>query len=308
MLDLSLFADTTTAEKEAWENFKKRYTDQVPPPAKPSVRLMQSIGWQFVLILLQSAGAITLASLRTAEMFYRAASGSNIVLRYVEAAAAILAVEFGIIVFAAIRAEETNRARKSKALLHSINVSMKRLLIGEVFGVLVSIVAGLGVSFTGFDVDIDLGPLLAVVIGVGASVIAAISGDILGAMLARYGNLKDSEEAKYRQEYAAWQSALFSSWEHSPDRQIARVALSDARKAMRGGSRVRLANERSEQASEVRGRIWAYLEQNSTGEFVPGPTQVANELGVSKGYASDVIKEFRAQHFQALQPAPIGDD
>jgi hypothetical protein len=59
--------------------------------------------------------------------------------------------------------------------------------------------------------------------------------------------------------------------------------------------------------SEIYQKIWAYLAQNATDEFVPGPTEVAHALSVSKGYASDVIKEFRAQHFPQPEPVP-GDD
>ena len=201
--------------------------------------------------------------------------------------------------YAAVRAEQQNRKSNNGAnddeLLNTIKVSVGRLVFGEVIGIGISIMAGLGVAFNGFGVDIDLSMPLAVVIGAGASIVAAISGDILGAMLARYGNLRDSAEARYRIDYGVWEDGLHSSWTNSPDRQIARSSLKDMKAALKSGS-VRSPNKRTN-GSGKRDAIWAYLLEHSTDESIPGPTEVAEAIGGSKGYASEVITEFRVQHF-----------
>lgn len=302
-----LFEQTAHAELTAWENYKRRYAAQVAPPVKTSIAIWQTIGWQLVLILLQAVGAIGLAALRTAEMFYIAAAGTNRTARVAEAVLAILAIEFGIVVFAAIRAEANNRNLPDDEKLNTIKVSTWWLVVGEVVMLAISIVAGLGVSFKGFGVDVNFGTVLAITLGAGASIVAAVAGMVIGAMLARWSNVRDAADVKYRISYADWEQGLRDSWDKSPDKQIAQNQLKMTRKAL---PKVRLLdgsepNER--RTSEVQQKILTYLTENATDEFVPGPTEVAKALGVSKGYASDIIKTFRAQHFP--QPAPqTGDD
>jgi hypothetical protein len=315
MNQIELFEQTAMLEQQAWENFKARYVAQVPPPQKASVEIWRTIGWQLVMILLQAVGAIGLASLRTAEMFYIASAGALPGLRVVEAALAILAIEFGIVVFAAIRAEANNRNVSDTEKLNALSVSTAWLVVGEIVMLAISIVAGLGVSFKGFDVSVDFSFPLAVVLGAGASIVAAVAGMVIGAMLARWGNVRDAADIKYRNEYASWEEGLRESWEKSPDQRIALNQLKLAKKALPkelvrpfGGP-----NERTSpvpQTSEIKNEIWNYLEEHATHEFVPGPTEVANALGCSKSYCSDIIKEFKQANPIPPQPTPqpIGND
>jgi hypothetical protein len=304
-----LFSSTANIELDAWRNFKQRYEAQVPPPTKAAVAIMQSIGWQLILILLQAIGAIGLASLRTAEMFYIASSAANPGVKLAEAVLAILAIEFGIVVFAAIRAESKNRNLTDEEKLNTIHLSTGWMVAGEVVMLTISIVAGLGVSFLGFEVDIDFSKTLAITLGAGASIVAAVAGMVIGAMLARWANVRDAADIKYKLAYNEWEDGLRSSWHSSPDRLIAQNQLKLAKKSLPKGEVRSFAgesepNERTPVASEKRDAIIRYLEEHSTEEFVPGPTEVANALGFAKGYCSDVIKPFREEHF-ARQAQPV---
>ena len=278
-----LFQETANVELTAWENFKKRYEAQVPPPRRASVAIMQSIGWQLILILLQSIGAIGLASLRTSEMFYMASSSANEATKRTEAVLAILAIEFGIVVFSAIRSEAKNRNLTDDQKLDRIQLSTGWMIVGELVMLAISIVAGLGVSFIGFDVNIDFSRTLAITLGAGASIVAAVSGLVIGAMLARWGNVRDAADIKYNNAYAIWEQGLRDSWRSSPDRQIAENQLKLAKKSLPKGNVRSFAGENEREANErtqasVKDRIFKYFDWNaSTDEFVPGPTEVARE-------------------------------
>ena len=210
-------------EMEVWEKFRQKYEHQFPTPEKPVARLMSTIGWQFTMILVQSVGAITLASLRTASMFFAAAAGTNTWLKYGEAISAVITVEVGIVVFAAIRAEQENSKHTDEEQKATIKVSLTRLWWGEGLALIISVMAGLGVSFNGFGLKVPLFLWgLSIAIGAGASIIAAVSGDILGAMLARFGNIRDKMTATTLRNSMLWRASLTASWEKSPEREIVR--------------------------------------------------------------------------------------
>ena len=290
-------------EMEVWEKFRQKYEHQFPTPEKPVARLMSTIGWQFTMILVQSIGAITLASLRTASMFFAAAAGANPWLKYGEAISAVITVEVGIVVFAAIRAEQENSKHTDEEQKTTIIVSLTRLWWGEGLALIISVMAGLGVSFNGFGLKVPLFLWgLSIAIGAGASIIAAVSGDILGAMLARFGNIRDKMARDYTTELNVWRSNLTASWEKSPEREIVRSDTTMLMKQLRAeranGSSVRsvrrtIPNQTS--VSPVAQKIFDYLLANSNGS-IPGPKQVEEALGVSRGYASEQIRVWRNAH------------
>ena len=294
-------------EMEVWEKFRQKYEHQFPTPDKPEARLMSTIGWQFTLILIQSVGAITLASLRTASMFFAAAAGSSPWLKYGEAISAVITVEVGIVVFAAIRAEQENSKHTDEEQRATIKVSLTRLWWGEGLALIISVMAGLGVSFNGFGLEVPLFLWgLSIAIGAGASIIAAVSGDILGAMLARFGNIREKMARDYTVEFAAWHASLNAAWEKSPEREIARNDITAMRNSLRAGrafgSPVRSVRQRTQpnqmnqpNVSPVAQKIFDYLQTNSNGS-VPGPKEVQEALGVSRGYASEQIRVWRNVH------------
>ena len=298
---------TEQNEMEVWENYQQKYERQFPTPERPVARLMGTIGWQFTLILIQSIGAITLASLRTASMFFAAAAGSDTLLKYGEAISAVVTVEVGIVVFAAIRAEQENSKHTDDEQKATIKVSLTRLWWGEGLALVISVMAGLGVSFNGFGLKVPFFLwALSIAIGAGASIIAAVSGDILGAMLARFGNIRDKMNRDYIAELADWRDNLTASWEKSPEREIARNNITATRNQLRAGrafsSPVRSVRQRTGanptnqlSISPVAQKIFAYLQENSNGT-IPGCKQVQDALGVSRGYASEQIRIWKDAH------------
>ena len=302
-----VFAKTAQQEAEALALFDQRFGKQFPMPETPNVQLMNAIGWQFIATIVQSVASVVLASLRTAQMFFDAAAGTFWAIQYLEAGSAILAVELGIVIFSTIKSEAKNRAQTINELNASLDVSVKLLNTGIFTGLLISGIAGLGVSLKGFGIDVEHYALvLAVTMGLGASVIAWVSGDILGAILARFANARLVAAAKYEKEMQDRIEMKNKMWENAPERKIARSelqALLDWQKASRTPV---LAPEHQPQPraktstrnNEIRMKIYNVLdldwEQHHDIKSLPGPTKLMEDLGVSKGYASDVIKDWKA--------------
>lgn len=267
------FGEITELELEAFSQFRRKYTALNPPPKAAS------LGWQFWLLVLTSLAAVILASLRTAEQFYRAAQlGGNTVLALIEAASVLFAVEGGIVVYSAIRA-----ARSS-------HISDRMLRLGIFTMVLISTIAGLGQSarlITNLDPQVKTAfeYVLSTIIGAGASAIAWIGGEVLGSQIALAGRATSEMAGDYN-------NRLLSSWNNSPERRIARGELV---RSVRSPNTERTNKPRAsnDQANEVRTTILDYLDRTLAEENrEAGPSEVARELGVSKGYAHQVIGEW----------------
>src|SRR5512141_110690 len=97
-----VFAKSQQREEEAWGLFEQRFDKQFPMPESPNVKLMNSIGWQFIMTTLQAVASVVLASMRTAQMFYEAAAGTFWAIQFTEAGASVLAIELGIVTFSTI--------------------------------------------------------------------------------------------------------------------------------------------------------------------------------------------------------------
>ena len=99
---------TEIARKElaGFQLHKQRYLLTHREPAKPEPWTFRSLGFMFIALVLQSGMSVILASMRTAEMFYVALAGAA--LDYgnldpgglTEAAAALFAIEFGLVLYA----------------------------------------------------------------------------------------------------------------------------------------------------------------------------------------------------------------
>jgi hypothetical protein len=310
-----VFAKAQAREAEAWGLFEARFDKQFPMPETPNVQLMNAVGWQFIATIVQSAAAVILAALRTAQMFYDAAAGLFWGGPLAEAISAVLAVELGIVIFSTIKSEAKNRTTEIENLNQVLDINVKLLNAGIIACLLVSAIAGLGVSLQGFGIDVtNYKKVLAVTMGLGASIIAWVSGDILGAILARFSNARLAAKAKYDQAVKTRVEDKNSMWENAPERKIARSELMELQKYLQAQ---RSANEQkqaplptpapkpepvqrktSTRSNEIRVKIYNYLDgdwsQHGDITLIPGPTKLMEELGVAKGYASQVIKEWRA--------------
>ena len=297
---------TTQKEIAAFNNFELMYRRIFPYPEAAQVRMKEILGWKFWAAITQNIFAITLAAMRTADMFYRIAVSSSAVLAVVEAIAAVGAVEGGIVIFAAIRAESQNRIADGEVRVHA---PVWQLWLGEALGILISVVAGLGLSFRGLGLDAaNFNWWLSIIIGAGASFIAAISGEIIGSTLSGLSNAKAIADAKFKQEVTAWSDGLYKKWKSSDELRISRGDIRAASHATRSAVRsVRTNGGRVNGrivGNEIHDKIFGFLDNyitvNPEASTIPGPTELSGTLGVSKSYASTTSQQWLSERGYAV--------
>jgi hypothetical protein len=304
---------TAIKEAEAYNLFSERFDRETPKPPTPTVTMMNEIGWQFVSIVTQSIFAIILAALRTADMFFDAAAGTNTIVQYIEAIAAIGAIELGVVIYSTIKSEAENAKTELEDLKAAMKIDKRLLQTGIIACVAISIIAGLGVSFKGFGIELWwMKWLVAIVLAIGASLVAWVSGDILGAMLARWKNASSLAQLQYQQKLDEREAKKRQSWEGAPERNIARSELMElkeylaatrykAPRAPRQTSTPQQPQPRRAptRSNEIRMKIYSFLDTDWEAHhditLLPGPTKLMEELGVAKGYASDVIKAWKVE-------------
>lgn len=278
-------------EEQAFERFRHKYLIQYPTPSKPKA---EALGWQFILLVITSLASVVLASLRTAEQFYLAAYlGGNSGLAMAEAISVMLAIEGGIVIYSAVRAVSKK------------TFSMRTLGFGIAIMVTISTFAGLGQSIRTIQ-TIDPAFIkwfqyaLSFVIGVGASLIAWIGGDVLGGQIAKVGLLSEANDAKYQASLEEYNQRLLASWRSSTERKIIRgelVRSVDVRSANHR-TRPHLPNEGQ---NEQRMKIFEYIAQTFNAEGrIPGPSEIAQGTGVSKSYAHETRKAWVEENSQEL--------
>jgi hypothetical protein len=209
--ELQLMAEE---EVKAFQIYGNKYRALNPLPSKPSPVKQ---GWEFKAYLLVSIASVLLASMRTAEQFYRAAvfSSAAPILGYVEAFLAVFTVEAGIVVYAAVMA---SRSRK---------VSTWVLVVGIILLAAISITAGMAQSL---HLATDVDPLithyleisLSLLIGPGASIAALIGGHILGQQIAMAAQQYEQLLEEFEGLVEEYNIKLKKSWERSDERKTAR--------------------------------------------------------------------------------------
>lgn len=309
-----VFQEAAIKEAQAYQLFCDRFDQQFPAPERPNIKLMNAIGWQFITILIQSVASIILAALRTAHMFFEAAAAVNVVVRYLDAGVSVFAIEFGVVIFSAIKAEIENRKNTEEDLRAALNINVKLLWTGIIACVLISAVAGLGTSISGFGIDATWFEIvLTVVMGAGATIVAWVSGDILGAMVARLNNLRALAALEYQRENTERETKKNGMWEAAPERAIARTELVELKewmaanrfKAEKQPRQKKVEPQPQEEPKtdshtnghgEVRQKVFDYLDRiwQEQGR-VAGPSEIQRETGAAKSHCSQtLIPEWRA--------------
>jgi hypothetical protein len=313
MNETELIQNSTEAEIAAFESFQAKYFKMFPQPEKVSVTLKDLIGWQFWMAIIQGVFAIALAAMRTSDMFYKIAVSSSRFLATAEAIAAVGAIEGGIVVFASLRAEMQNRkttgnAEEDRRL--NLKASVWRLLMGEFLGLAVSIVAGLGLSFAGLGVPVQgFTQWLAIIVGAGASIIAGISGDVIGTLLSRLSTARDLAAQQYKIDQKEYENTMYARWEHSDERKIARGELKAAVRSaavvaprVRSGGRTHGGNGSNVVRESIFSLLDTFIAEHPDAQTIPGPTEISNTLNVAKSYASQVIHEWMDTKGFATEP------
>lgn len=310
-----VIAASTDKEIQAFRNFRRFYEEIFPYPTAVRVRMQEVLGWKIWAALIQSAFSIALAAMRTANMFYRVAVSSSPILATAEAVAAVGAVEGGVVIFAAIRSEMQNRVDDEGVKIHA---AVWQLWLGELLGIAISVVAGLGLTFIGLGnvARFSLSWWLGVILGAGASLIAAISGEIIGSTLSSLSNASAAASRAFKLEVSNWKENMFNKWKVSAELKIARGELKAAANSVNNSPRRHSGPSRGGNGNNViRGNIFtfldAYVAQNPEATTLPGPSQVSRELDVAKSYASQVIHEWmdaRGYNDQQAYATPIEEE
>jgi len=299
------------AEMQAIARFERRFIFTNPKPVAPKAFSIRDLGIEFPLTIITGIAAIVQAAMRTGYKFFELASRNGMGIgSWVDGASAMIGVEGFIAMIGFTRARAQGRELINDGKL---KISATKEWIGLIIALAISVTTGLAQSITGTTIPMAFQGfvdwLVVVFLGVGASILAYFAGEISGVMAVRAEMIYLSGLGKFEMELKVWNDTLKAAWEKSDEKAYLHVDLKGLTTIARGRYRstgvrpfVRSA-ERTNGPSEVETRITAYLDKNSTAEFIPGPSQVAREEHVSKGYASEIIKKYRASHpLQAGEP------
>ena len=312
-------------ERVAFAAYKETFLLQNPLPPKPAALDLRGLGFAFWLYFTQAITSIALAAMRTSDAFYfvgYATVGSQFYAS-AEAVLSVLAVEVGMVVFAAILAQKRHKKQeaelRAKAEAEGVKfrsskeVDMNAAVIwaGLILMALISMAAGLHQSvkiIEGVSEDFlkFLSYGLGVTIGVGITVIAVIAGDILGQQLAIITAGYADRVADYEDKLDEWNDAVKAAWARSDQRKI---ILAEVRAAAKNssisefhyGTRGTLNGTPSQGVGFGNGRrppvqterVFQYMDQIlQTENRIPTFGEVQQVLGIPKSSASRIRKEW----------------
>lgn len=253
------------------------YTEYSELYPAPKLHLV-GLDWKFYASVIVAVAALILAALRTASMFYAAALLSAKVfgidaawavntVSFLDALVAMVAIEGGLVVYSAIRAVQ--RGRVDGGLL-SLQIALL---------VVVSVVAGLGQSLgliQGLPEEwlVWFTYVLAIVLGVGASIVAWLSGEVLGVQILRFEEVKTAADEKLVKSQSSWISKARSLWKER------RVELLHEPKDI----------ERSDAKEKVRQYI---LTQSIEHKVTPSANKIAKDLRLPPDQVWAVMEELK---------------
>ncbi|MBX3046992.1 MAG: hypothetical protein KF698_08360 [Anaerolineales bacterium] len=195
------------------------HADAYPRPVRKSLAL----GWEFWVAVSVAAAAIVLAAMRTAHSFYTAAilsaqvyglgsAAITQVMGLAEALAAMLAIEGGLVYAAVKRAQQEGKVKPG---LIAMNITLL---------VAISVVAGLGQSLglvMGLPAEWLEGFswLMALILGAGASIVAWLSGEMLGVELLKFEQARSSAEKAHQASLTKWTNEARAAWQQAKKEQ-----------------------------------------------------------------------------------------
>lgn len=315
-----LLEQQSAEERIAFAAYKQTYMARVPLPQKPSSLDLKGLGFAFWLYFTQAITSIALAAMRTSDAFYFVgyATVGNGFYAGTEAILSVLAVEVGMVVFAAIlaqkrykrqeaelraRAEQTGaRFRSSK----EVDLNAAVIWAGLILMALISMAAGLHQSVKiienvspEFVKYLSYG--LGITIGVGITVIAVIAGDILGQQLAIVTAGFADRAADYEEEMAAYQQELEDAWARSDERRYIRADVRAAAKQQSSAfgydrtERTNTERDMPRKPAKWTERIYAYLDESLARGHLPQVKEISDNLEVAKSTASEIRTRYLAE-------------
>lgn len=196
-MDANEFGELSKAQATKFKSYYETEFSTLYP--KPVMKIV-GLDWKFYGLVATSFATVVVAALRTAQMFYFAEELSSKFWTGTEASVPILgwtgalfsmfAFEGGLALISAVKTAE------SKKISNDVYTAQIGLLLA------ISIVAGIGQSL-GLVQGIDqkfveyFSYLLVGLVGIGASVAAWLSGEILGVQLAKFSELREEAKTVY---------------------------------------------------------------------------------------------------------------
>jgi hypothetical protein len=245
-----LLEQQSAEERIAFSAFKQTYMERVPVPDRPAALNVGGLGLEFWLYFVMAIAAILLAAMRTSDAFYFVgyATAGDVVYASAEAVLSVIVVELGMVVFAAILAQKRYRKqelrRKEEAAEtntlyvrnREVDINSWIIGLGLLLMTLISMAAGLHQSIRIIE-SVDpkfvqvLSYGLGITIGVGITIIAVISGDIIGQQVAIVTAGFSERAAVYEADMAAYQHELEDAWARSDERRVIRAEVRAAAKS-----------------------------------------------------------------------------
>lgn len=196
------------SEVSAFKDFQQVYQIQHPVPQKEN----PSLGWEFWTAMATSCAAVVLAAFRTGQAFYLSAvARGDPIFSSLEAFSAVLAIEGSIVLFA------LQRARK----LNKLDDTSSEIGLWVAFGI--SGLAGLFQSVNLVPnpdpfIESILNICLVISMGLGATVIAGLGGDILGVNLVRLEKFRREAHELYIKSVHGYRANMLKAWANSDER------------------------------------------------------------------------------------------
>lgn len=314
-------------ERVAFAAFRDTFLLQNPLPPKPVSLDLRGLGFAFWLYFVQAATSIALAAMRTSDAFYFVgyATVGDQFYASAEAILSVLAVEVGMVVFAAILAQKRHKKQETelRALAEAEGIKFRSnkevdmnaavIWAGLILMALISMAAGLHQSvkiIEGVSEDFlkFLSYGLGVTIGVGITVIAVIAGDILGQQLAIVTAGFADRMADYEDRVEEWNDAVKAAWYRSDQRKIILAEIRAAAKQSAGasvqfssyGTELNQASnpgfQRGQRPPKQTERVFQYMDQilNTEGR-VASFSEVVQVLGISKSTASTLRNQWLSE-------------
>ena len=310
-------------ERVAFAAYKETFLLQNPLPPKPATLDLRGLGFAFWLYFTQAITSIALAAMRTSDAFYFVgyATVGNGYYASAEAILSVLAVEVGMVVFAAILAQK--RYKKQETELRSqaeadgkkfraskeVDLNAAVIWAGLILMALISMSAGLHQSVKIIDGVSEafvqnLSYFLGITIGVGITIIAVIAGDILGQQLAIITAGYADRLAEWEDKIDEWNDAVKAAWARSDQRKIILAEIRAAAKQS-GGARSafgyaepneRTPNDMPRKPAKWTERIYAYLDDALARGHLPQVKEISENLEVAKSTASEIRTRYLMEH------------
>lgn len=320
-------------ELTGYELHRKKYLATHRRTTRPEPYSVKSLGWTFVAMSVQSVASIILAAMRTAKMFYVALSGAALNLAaispigLVEASAAVIAIEGGLVIYAIAREQRKyDRQLAGEPVGDNFLDRMVAknpdmwLWIATITMVVISVSAGFGESLN-LITDLNAGLLkavqwiLAVSLGAGASIVAYVSGEVLGYEMVRTRSLADKALQAFEEADNAFEDDMRRAWEESDELRVIRSAVDVAKEVAKNNVRsVRQSSKRTNEQRTNRGgnlirrepviktKIFQYIERLVSEERrIPEVREIVEECKCGKATASEDRTEWMNANQQIVQ-------